>query len=84
MKIDLKIISARITKMPKNLFSPLPNVFVTLEDKTEILLFEYYPDEIEFRTSEFIGLKVSEALRLKTKKDKEFLTDYYSNLKHKH
>jgi hypothetical protein len=84
MKRDLKIISARITKMPKNLFSPLPNVFVTLEDKTEILLFEYYPDEIEFRTSEFIGLKVSEALRLKTKKDKEFLTDYYSNLKHKH
>jgi hypothetical protein len=84
MKRDLKIISARITKMPTSLFSPMPNIFVTLEDKTEILLFEYYPDEIEFRTSEFIGLKVSEALRLKTKKDKEFLTDYYSNLKHKH
>lgn len=81
MKRDLKIISARITKMPTSLFSPMPNIFVTLEDKTEILLFEYYPDEIEFRTSEFIGLKVSEALRLKTKKDKEFLTDYYSNLK---
>jgi hypothetical protein len=81
MKRDLKIISARITKMPTSLFSPMPNVFVTFENKEEILLFDYYPDEIEFKTSEFIGLTFSEALRLKTKKDKEFLTDYYSNLK---
>jgi len=69
----MKIISARITEMPKGFFDEMPKVFVTFENNTEELLFSYYPDEISFTTNEFVGLTKEEAIHLKFKKDKEFL-----------
>lgn len=70
---ELKIVSARITEMPKGYFDPMPQVWVTYEDNKEQMLFEYYPDEISFTPSEFVGLTRSEAIHLKFKKDKAYL-----------
>jgi hypothetical protein len=70
---ELKIVSARITDMPKGFFDPMPQVWVTYEDGKEELLFEYYPDEISFRPSEFVGLTRSEGIHLKFRKDKIYL-----------
>jgi len=69
----MKIISARITAMPKSFFDPMPKVYVTMEDGTEQFLYEYYPDEISFSPSEFLGLTIDEAKHLKFVKDKRFL-----------
>jgi hypothetical protein len=69
----MKIISARITAMPKSLFDPMPQVHVTLENGVEEYLFDYYPDEISFSPSEFVGLTKDEAIHLKFVKDKRFL-----------
>jgi hypothetical protein len=69
----MKIISARITAMPKSLFDPMPQVYVTLEDGTEQFLYEYYPDEISFSPSEFVGLTIDEAKHLKFIKDRNYL-----------
>ena len=69
----MKIISARISDMPKSFLDPMPHVFVTMEDNKEYFLFEYYPDEISFTPSEFVGLTIDEAKHLKFKKDKQYL-----------
>jgi len=73
----MKIISARITKMPRpmpeGMFDAMPQVLITLGDGEEYLLFEYYPDEISFSPAEFIGLTIPEAQNLKFKKDKSYL-----------
>jgi hypothetical protein len=71
--MELKIISARITDMPKGLFDPMPQVWVTYEDNKTEFLFEYYPDEISFTPNEFVGMTRSEAVHLKFKKDKAYL-----------
>lgn len=82
-KNTMKIISSRITEQPKSLgtitfevpyFDPLPRVYVTLEDGNEVFLFDYYPDEISFTPSEFIGLTIEECRTLKFKKDRNYLT----------
>lgn len=59
--------------MPKGYFDPMPKVIATFEDGTTKELFEYYPDEISFSESEFIGLTEDEARHLKFKKDKHYL-----------
>jgi hypothetical protein len=62
--------------MPMEFFDPMPEVHVTFdtpEGPKTIMLFSYYPDEINFKPEEFIGLTVEEAVHLKFKKDKEFL-----------
>lgn len=73
----LKIVSARISKMPRpmpeGMFDPMPEVHVTTEDGREHYLFSYYPDEISFNEKEFVGLSLDEAKRLKFKKDKAYL-----------
>jgi hypothetical protein len=69
----MKIVSARITAMPKSLFDPMPQVHVTMEDGTEQYLYEYYPDEISFSPSEFVGLTMDEARHLKFIKDRNYL-----------
>jgi hypothetical protein len=69
----MKIVKAHITEMPKSLFDPMPSVIVTMEDGSEHNLFSYYPDEISFHPSEFIGLTRTEALDLHHKKDVTYL-----------
>lgn len=69
----MKIKSAKITAMPKSMFDPMPKVFVTLEDNSEVELFWYYPDELSFTESEFIGLTLDQARHLKFEKDKAYL-----------
>ena len=69
----MKITSARITAMPKSLFDPMPQVHVTMEDGTEQFLYKYYPDEISFSPSEFVGLTIDEARHLKFIKDRNYL-----------
>jgi hypothetical protein len=67
------IVSARITALPKTFSDPMPEVYVTMEDGNEHLLFEYYPDEISFTSKEFVGLTLTQAIILKRKKDIDFL-----------
>lgn len=68
------VVASRITEQPKSLFDPMPQVFVKLENGKEEFLFEYYPDEISFTPSEFIGLTLDECRHLKFIKDKNYLT----------
>jgi hypothetical protein len=69
----MTITNARITVQPKNLFDPMPEVWVTYENGKEEKLFFYYPDEISFTPAEFIGLTREEALSLRHKKDVAYL-----------
>ena len=70
----IKITAARITAMPRNFSDPMPAVYVTLEGSTEEQqLFDYYPDEISFSASEFVGLTLDDARGLKFKKDRAYL-----------
>ena len=73
MKQHMKIVDARITPKGPGLFGAMPQVFVPLEDGNEVLLFDYYPDEIWFISSEFIGLTFEEGKRLKFTKDVAYL-----------
>ena len=73
MTSEPKIVSARITALRKKLFDPMREVYVTLAGASEQMLFTYYPDEISFWESEFIGLTLAEAEHLKFKKDVAYL-----------
>jgi hypothetical protein len=68
-----KIVSATISAMPKSLFDPMPRVTATFEDGTEKFLFSYYPDELSFRPSEFVGLTYDQARNKKFVKDRAYL-----------
>ena len=68
-----EIVEARITQRPKSLFDPMPKVIVTYENGEQEELFDFYPDEIDFEEQEFIGLTRKEALRLRQKKDIDYL-----------
>lgn len=73
-----KITKARITAMPRTSIAhldPMPTVFVTTEDGTEVELFSYYPDELTFTEDEFLGLTVEEARALRHRKDVDFLRE---------
>jgi hypothetical protein len=69
----MTIVKARITEQPKSMFDPMPEVWVTYEDGEEEKLFSYYPDEISFDASEFVGLTRDAANRLYSKKDVAYL-----------
>lgn len=68
-----KIVSARITPLPKQLGDPLPQVWPTFDDGRDEKLFEYYPDEISFQPSDFTGLTAEEARLLKFGRDRAHL-----------
>lgn len=68
-----KIVRARITTLPKQPGGPLPEVWITLADGTKKMLFTYYPDEISFTESDFIGLTENEARTLKFGRDRSYL-----------
>jgi hypothetical protein len=73
IQMSNKIISAKITVMPKSIFDEMPKVIATFKDGTVKELFSFYPDEISFNESEFVGLTEQEASSLKQKKDLHFL-----------
>lgn len=59
--------------MPEGMFDQMPSVKVTLSNGESLKLFDFYPDEISFVESEFIGLTVEEAERLLTQKDVKYI-----------
>jgi hypothetical protein len=59
--------------MEHGMLDPMPQVNVTLNNGEEKVLFEFYPDEISFEESEFIGLTEESARRLKFEKDKKYI-----------
>ena len=59
--------------IPEGMFDKMPEVKVVFEDRTEKTLFQFYPDEITFTESEFVGLTEEEAFRLRHKKDVAYL-----------
>ena len=69
----MKIISAIITEMPRpmpeGMFDPMPEVVATFEDGSTKTLFSFYPDEVSFEASGFIGLTEEEAHSLFQQKD---------------
>lgn len=73
----MKIIDAIITPMPRpmpeGMLDPMPEVVATFEDGSRKTLFSFYPDEVSFQASEFVGLTEQEAHRLFGQKDKAYL-----------
>lgn len=59
--------------MPEGMFDAMPEVRVQFDDGNEKTLFEFYPDEISFTESEFIGLTEKQANGLRLEKDKKYL-----------
>ncbi len=70
---DRKILSASISVMPLKITDPMPEVTVVFEDGVSLMLFSYYPDEINFSADEFIGLTEQEARQLRGTKDLAYL-----------
>jgi hypothetical protein len=68
-----KIAAATIGPMPTTMHDPMPRVTVTFEDGEVKDLFSFYPDEITFDESEFIGLTEDEARALRHEKDVAYL-----------
>ena len=73
----MKITEAFITPMPRpmplGMFDPMPEVIASFEDGSRKSLFSFYPDEVSFRASEFIGLTEEEAHSLFQQKDTAYL-----------
>jgi hypothetical protein len=59
--------------MEQGMFDPMPEVKVQFNNGDVKTLFEFYPDEISFKESEFIGLTEESARRLKFEKDKIYI-----------
>ena len=73
MKITSAIITPMPRPMPLGMFDPMPEVIATFDNGTTKTLFSFYPDEITFQPSEFIGLTEEEAMALRQRKDVAFL-----------
>jgi hypothetical protein len=73
MKITSAIITPMPRPMPQGMFDPMPDVIATFENGSSKSLFKFYPDEISFRESEFLGLTEEEAHSLFKKKDSDYL-----------
>jgi hypothetical protein len=59
--------------MPEGMFDPMPEVIATFEDDSTKSLFSFFPDEVSFRPSEFVGLTEEEAHSLFQGKDTAYL-----------
>jgi hypothetical protein len=73
MKITSAIITPMPRPMPEGMFDPMPEVVATFENSSSKSLFAFYPNEISFRVSEFVGLTEEEAHRLFQQKDTAYL-----------
>ena len=71
------IIECKIGPYPRPLesgsFDPMPQVKVKFNTGEEKVIFVFYPDEISFKESEFIGLTEESARRMKFEKDKTYI-----------
>ncbi len=59
--------------MPEDRFDPMPEVIATLEDGPSKSLIAFYPGEVSFRESEFIGHTDEDAHSLFQQKDHAYL-----------
>ena len=73
MKILNVIITPMPRPMPQGMLDPMPEVIATFEDGSIKTLFSFYPDEVSFHASEFIGLTEQEARSLFHQKDTAYL-----------
>ena len=73
MKITDAFITAMPRPMPHGMFDPMPEVIATFEDGSTKTLFTFYPDEVSFTPSEFVGLTEAEAHTLFQQKDTAYL-----------
>jgi hypothetical protein len=73
MKIKHVTITPMPRPMPLGMFDPMPEVIATFEDGTTKTLFSFFPDEISFTPTEFIGLTEEEAHSLFQRKDTTYL-----------
>jgi hypothetical protein len=73
MKITKATITAMPRPMPEGMFDEMPAVIATFEDGTTKRLFKFYPDEVSFSESEFVGLTEDEARALFRRMDVAFL-----------
>ena len=73
MKITSAIFTPMPRPMPEGMFEPMPEVVATFEDGSSKSLFAFYPDEVSFRESEFIGLTEEDAHSLFQQKDRAYL-----------
>ena len=73
MKITNVTITDMPRPMPEGMFDPMPEVVATFEDGSTKTLFSFFPDEVSFRASEFVGLTEEEAHSLFQKKDTSYL-----------
>ena len=73
MKITSAIITPMPRPMPEGMSDPMPEVVATFEDGSSKTLFSFYPDELSFRASEFIGLTEAEAQALRHHKNVAYL-----------
>ena len=73
----MKIINATITAMPRpmpeGMLDPMPEVVATFEDGSTKSLFSFFPDEVSFQPSKFIGITEEEAHSLFQRKDTTYL-----------
>ena len=68
------ISACKIGPYPKSFFDlDMPKVAVTYNDGKEETLFTFYPDELSFRESEFVGLTREQAFSLRHRKDVSYL-----------
>lgn len=73
MKITHVTITAMPRPMPEGMLDPMPEVIATFEDGSAKTLFSFFPDEVSFRASEFIGLTEEDAHSLFQRKDTAYL-----------
>ncbi len=73
MKITNVIIAPMPRPMPLGMFDPMLGVIATFDDGSSKTLFAFYPDEVSFQASEFIGLTEEEAHSLFQQKDHAYL-----------
>lgn len=67
------IVGCKIGPYPKSFLDPKPKVHVVFDDGSEKDLFSFYPDELFFSESEFIGLTEAQARQRFFEKDRTYL-----------
>lgn len=71
---QMKIVRCTIGPYPTGMFDlQMPKVTVDFEDGSTKELFSFYPDELSFRESEFIGLTEQQARDLRHRRDVAYL-----------